>query len=117
MSRRNEIDDEVELTESRGRLENESETESHGKRKRRRLPWLLLMLIALEEKPDPATISSFVVGRNYRLDLRPQPHLELPWYGRHNRALMSLLDEFEYVKTFRYRNGLRELLFQRPVTA
>ena len=80
-------------------------------------PTGLLMLIALEKKPEPAAISSFVVGRNYRLDLRRQPHLELPWYGRHNRALMSLLDEFEYVKTFRYRNGLRELLFQRPVLA
>jgi hypothetical protein len=77
----------------------------------------LLMLIALEKKPEPATINSFVVGRNNRLDLRPQPHLVLPWYGRHNRALMSLLEEFEYVKTFRYRNGLRELLFQRPLTA
>ena len=77
----------------------------------------LLMLIALEKKPEPATINAFVIGRDYRLDLRPQPHLELPWHSRHNRALMSLLDEFQYVKTFRYHNGLRELLFQRPVTA
>ncbi len=80
-------------------------------------PTGLLMLIALEKEPEPATINAFVVGRDCRLDLRPQPHLELPWYSRHNRALMSLLDEYQYVKTFRYRNGLRELLFQRPVTA
>jgi hypothetical protein len=75
----------------------------------------LLMLIALEKKPQPAVINAFVVGRNYRLDLRLQPHLKLPWHGRHNRALMSLLNEFDYVKTFRYHNGLRELLLQRPV--
>ena len=78
-------------------------------------PTGLLMLIALEKKPEPATVNTFVVGRNYRLDLRRQPHLELPWYGRHNRALMSLMDGFDNVKSFRYHNGLRELLFQKPV--
>ena len=78
-------------------------------------PTGLLMLIALEKKPEPAAVNTFVVGRDYRLDLRRQPHLDLPWYGRHNRALMSLMDKFENVKSFRYHNGLRELLFQRPV--
>ena len=77
-------------------------------------PTGLLMLIALERKPEPTTINSFVIGRNYRLDLRRQPHLELPWYGRHNRALTSLLAEFEIVKSFRYINGLREFLFKKP---
>ena len=77
-------------------------------------PTGLLMLIALEKKPEPATINTFVVGRDYRLDLRRQPHLELPWYGRHNRALMSLLAEFETVKSYRYVNGLREFLFKKP---
>ena len=74
----------------------------------------LLMLIALEKKPEPALINAFVIGRNYRLDLRRQPHLELPWYGRHNRALQSLLAEFEIIKSFRYINGLREFLFKKP---
>jgi len=74
----------------------------------------LLMLIALEKKPVPAKINTFVIGREYRLDLRLQPHLELPWYGRHNRALMSVLAEFEIVKSYRYVNGLREFLFKKP---
>jgi len=74
----------------------------------------LLMLIALEKKPEPASINAFVIGRDYRLDLRRQPHLKLPWYGRHNRALMSLLAEFDIVKSFRYINGLREFLFKKP---
>lgn len=74
----------------------------------------LLMLIALEKKPQPAKINTFVIGRNYRVDLRLQPHLELPWYGRHNRALVSLLAEFEIVKSYRYHNGLREFLFKKP---
>jgi len=74
----------------------------------------LLMLIALEKKPEPADINTFVIGREYRVDLRLQQHLELPWYCRHNRALMSLLDDFEIVKSYRYFNGLREFLFKKP---
>jgi len=74
----------------------------------------LLMLIALEKKPEPAKINTFVIGRDYRVDLRLQQHLELPWYCRHNRALMSLLAEFEPVKSYRYFNGLREFLFKKP---
>jgi len=73
----------------------------------------LLMLIALEKEPKPAMINTLVIGRNYRLDVRLQQHLNLPWYCRHNRALMSLLNEFNIVKLFRYRNGVREFLFQK----
>ena len=77
----------------------------------------LLMLITTEKKPEPATINTLVIGRNYRLNFRPQQHLELPWHGRHNRALMSLLAEFNSVRLFRYRNGLREFLFKKPGSA
>ena len=77
----------------------------------------LLMLIALEKKPEPATINTFVVGRGYRLDLRRQPHLELPWKFRHNRALTSLLSNFTIVRSFRYHSGLREFLFKKPKSA
>ena len=74
----------------------------------------LLMLIAFEKKPVPSTINAFVTDRQCRVDLRMQPHLDLPWYCRHNRALMSLLADFNVVKLFRYRNGLREVLIQKP---
>ncbi len=74
----------------------------------------VLMLIALEKKPEPARINTFVVGRDYRVGFRFQPHLELPWHCRHNRALMSLLAEFEIVRSFRYVNGLREFLLKKP---
>lgn len=74
----------------------------------------LLMLVALEEKPEPETINTFIAGRGYRIDHRPQTHLKLPWQCRHNRALLSLLADFNSVKLFRYRNGLREFLFRKP---
>jgi hypothetical protein len=73
-----------------------------------------LMLIALEKKSEPPKINTFVVGRHFRVDFRLQPHLALSWYCRHNRALMSLLAEFEIVRSFRYVNGLREFLLKKP---
>jgi len=74
----------------------------------------LMMLMAFEEKPAAGRIRTLVIGQDYRLGLRLQPHLTLPWHCRHNRALTSLLAEFQIVKLFRYRNGLRELLFKKP---
>jgi len=74
----------------------------------------LLMLIALEKKPEPARINAFVANRDYRVGFRLQPHLALPWHCRHNRALMLLLAEFEIVRSFRYVNGLREFLLKKP---
>jgi hypothetical protein len=72
------------------------------------------MLIAFEKKPTPDLINTLVIGQDYLLDVRVQQHLKLPWFCRHNRALMSLLAEFNIVKSFRYRNGLREFLFKKP---
>ena len=42
------------------------------------------------------------------MELRRQPRLQLAWHCRHNRALMSLLKDFNHVKSYRHRNGLRE---------
>ena len=74
----------------------------------------LLMLIAFEKKPTSSMANTFVIGQGYRLDIRPQPHLELPWKFRHNRALTSLLSSFTIVRSFRYHSGIREFLFKKP---
>lgn len=74
----------------------------------------LLMLIAFEKEPVPQTASTFVIGQDYHLSFRPQPHLELPWHFRHNRALTSLMGDLNIVKTYQYRNGLREFLYKKP---
>lgn len=73
----------------------------------------LLMLIAFEKKPASPLVNTFVIGQNNRLDIRPQPHLELPWNFRHNRALTSLLSDFTIVRSFRYHSGIREFLFKK----
>ena len=72
----------------------------------------LVMVVAYEEQLSPLLVNSFVIRNDYRLKLRPQPHLNLPWYYRHNRALTSLLAPFTAVKSLRYHNGIREFLFQ-----
>ena len=74
----------------------------------------LLMLIASEKKPVTSIVNTFVIRNNYRVDIRPQPHLELPWKFRHNRALTSMLANFTIVRSFRYHSGIREFLFKKP---
>ncbi len=73
----------------------------------------LLMLIAFEKKPASPLVNTFVIGHDCRLDIRPQPHLELPWNFRHNRALTSLLSNFTIVRSFRYHSGIREFLLKK----
>ena len=58
------------------------------------------------------TVNSFVIGEGLRLHLRPQPHLDLPLQVRQNREVLSLFTPFTPVRSFIYRNGLREFLFR-----
>ena len=73
-----------------------------------------LMLVAFEKEPALPTANTFVIGQDYQMSLRPQLHLKLPWYCRHNRALTSLMGKLNIVKSFQYRNGLREFLYKKP---
>jgi len=73
----------------------------------------MLMIISFEEQRLSGPINSFVIQHDGRLILRVQPHLDLPWYYRDFSKLISLLRAFTLVKSFLYRNGIRELLFSR----
>ena len=79
-------------------------------------PGGLLMLTAFEKPPSPARINSFILQNGYRISYRVQPHLNLAWHCRHNRALMSLLSGFSIVKSLHYRNGIREILLKKPLS-
>jgi len=72
----------------------------------------LLFVTAFERQPAPRQVSAFITKKDFRLLLRPQPGLDLPWYYRHNRALISLLRPLSVAKIFCYRSGIREFLFQ-----
>ena len=80
-------------------------------------PYGLVLVTAMEKALHPHNSSLFACGPDFHLTLRALPHIHLPWYYRHNRALMSLLNPFQSVKIFRYHNGIREMLFQRTKQA
>ncbi len=72
----------------------------------------LLFVIDIENHVSAQTVSSFVIGEDFQISLRPQTRLDSPWYPRHNRAVISLFKSFSTVKIFQYRKGIREFLFQ-----
>lgn len=74
----------------------------------------MMMLIAMGEQADPASSISLAIGEAFRLHFRAQPDMDLPRHYRHNRELIAMLSPFKLVKSFIFRNGLREFLFQRP---
>jgi hypothetical protein len=58
-------------------------------------------------------VNSFAVGEDYRVSLRPQLHLDLPLHIRQNWAVLKLFSPFTIVKSFIYRDGIKEFLFRR----
>ena len=76
-------------------------------------PGGMVMLTGFEESVQSSLIYSFVTLDNFRLTFRPQHHLDLPLFYRSNRELTALMSKFRLVKSFLYRNGVREFFFQR----
>jgi cyclopropane fatty-acyl-phospholipid synthase-like methyltransferase len=73
----------------------------------------MMIVISFEEHSAPSQINSFIAQDGYRLTFRLQNHLDLPYYYRSNRILTDMLSEFASVKSFIYRNGVREFLCKR----
>ena len=73
----------------------------------------MMIVTSFEEQSAPSQINSFVMQNSYRLTFRPQNHLNLPYYYRSNRILTDMLSEFASLKSFIYRNGVREFLCKR----
>ena len=76
-------------------------------------PGGMMMVTSFEEQSAPSKIHSFVIKDSYRLNFRLQNHLDLPFYYRSNRIITDMLSEFQTVKSFIYRNGVREFLCKR----
>ena len=73
----------------------------------------IMMVTSFEEQAAPSQIHSFVIQDGNRVTFRLQNHLELPYYYRSNRIITNMLSEFHTVKSFIYRNGVREFLCRR----
>ena len=73
----------------------------------------LMLITSFEKQSAPSKIHSFVIKRDCQVTFRLQNHLSLPWYYRSNRIITEMLSEFRTVKSFLYRNGVREFLCRR----
>ena len=73
----------------------------------------MVMVIVHSEHLLSPPVNSFVITDEFRLHLRPQPHLTLPLHVRANRKVLDMLAPFIPVKSYIYRNGLKEFLFRR----
>jgi len=76
-------------------------------------PGGMVMLSAGGDLVLSSAVNCFAIGEGYRLHLRPQPHLNLPCHSRQNRDMLAIFSPFSNVKSFTYRNGIREFLFHR----
>jgi cyclopropane fatty-acyl-phospholipid synthase-like methyltransferase len=76
-------------------------------------PGGMAVIMVMGDQVASSETRSFVVGQNYRIYLRPQPHLELPLRGRQNRDVLSMMAPFIPAKSFICRPGFMEFLFRR----
>jgi hypothetical protein len=77
------------------------------------IPGGLAVVMVMGDQISSAETRSFVMGQDYRVRLRPQPHLNLPLRGRQNRDVLSMMSPFIPAKSFICRPGFMEFLFQR----
>lgn len=76
-------------------------------------PGGLLVMFVLGEQRVSSVVNSFVIGQDFRVHLRPQPHLHLPLHARQNRDVLAMMSPLTPVKSFVCRHGLKEFLFRR----
>jgi hypothetical protein len=73
----------------------------------------MAVVMVMGDQTVSSETKAFVVGQNYRIYLRPQPHLNLPLRGRQNRDVLSMMSPFVPAKSFICRPGFMEFLFRR----
>lgn len=76
-------------------------------------PTGMITLTSFEEQWAPSQIHTFVIKTSYQVTFRLQTHLDLPRYYYSNRIITDMFSKFRTVKSFIYRNGVREFLYRR----
>lgn len=71
-----------------------------------------VVVFASNEDAESKTVNSFVIGNGYKVCFRPQRHLRLPVKNRQNRDILEIMKPFIQIRSFIYRNGIREFLFR-----
>lgn len=73
-------------------------------------PGGMMIVTSFEKQWAPPQTYSFVIKDGYQITFRLQDHLDLPRYYHSNRIMTAILSEFRTIKSFIYRNGVREFL-------
>lgn len=76
-------------------------------------PGGMAMVVVLGDQSESSAANAFVVGQNFRVYLRPQPHLHLPLRSRQNRDVLSMMAPFIPARSFICRPGFMEFLFKK----
>jgi len=76
-------------------------------------PGGMAMVVVLGDQSGSSAANAFVVGQNFRVNLRLQPHLHLPLRSRQNRDVLSMMVPFIPARSFICRPGFMEFLFKR----
>jgi hypothetical protein len=73
----------------------------------------MMLITSFEKQWVPPQIHTFVMKEGCQITFRLQDHLDLPRHYYSNRILTAMLSDFQTVKSFIYRNGVREILCRR----
>lgn len=76
-------------------------------------PGGMAVVLVLGEQIARFGVNSFVVGQDFKVRLRPQPHLHLPIRSRQNRDVLAMMTPLNPAKSFICRPGFMEFLFTR----
>ncbi len=76
-------------------------------------PGAMMFVTSFEKQWAPSQTHSFLIKDGYQIAFRSQNHLDLPRYYHTNRIMTAILSEFQTVKSFIYRNGVREFLCKK----
>jgi hypothetical protein len=70
----------------------------------------MIIITSFEAQWAPSQIHTFVINTRYQVTFRLQNHLDLPRYYYSNRIITDMFSKFRTLKSFIYRNGVREFL-------
>jgi hypothetical protein len=73
----------------------------------------MITITSFETQWTPEKIHSFIIKSGCKVIFRLQDHLELPRNYYSNRIITHMFSEFRTIKSFIYRNGVREFLCRR----
>jgi len=73
-------------------------------------PGGMMTVTSFEKQWAPPQTHAFIIKDGYQVTFRLQDHLDLPRHYHSNRIMTAVFSEFRTVKSFIYRNGVREFL-------